>query len=296
MQKKSYKAGFVSLFGRPNVGKSTLFNHLVGTKLAIVSPRPQTTRNRISGVLTSEEGQIVFWDLPGVHKAFGELNKRMVTIALNALDSMDLGLWLVDAKRDRGLDDFIFGHIKARKPPLILIINKIDLIHKDILYPMVDHYRKAYDFKEIFPISALKKQNLEGLLPAILKHLPEGEPIFPEDYLTDVPERMLVGEIIREKVFLLTRQEIPYSSAVDVQTFQEKKHLVSIAADIWVEKESQKGILVGKNGEMIKKIGTQARIDIEKLLGMKAFLELYVKVKEDWREKPSALDTLGIRL
>ncbi len=296
MQKKSFKAGFVSLFGRPNVGKSTLFNHLVGTKLAIVSPRPQTTRNRISGVLTSEEGQIVFWDLPGVHRAFGELNKRMVSIALNALDSMDLGLWLVDAKRDRGLDDFIFGHIKARKPPLILIINKIDLIHKDILYPMVDHYRKAYDFKEIFPISALKKQNLEGLLPDILKHLPEGEPVFPEDYLTDVPERMLAGEIIREKVFLLTRQEIPYSSAVDVQTFQEKKSLVSIAADIWVEKESQKGILVGKNGEMIKKIGTQARIDIEKLLGMKAFLELYVKVKEDWREKPSALDTLGIRI
>lgn len=295
MQKKSSKAGFVSLFGRPNVGKSTLFNYLVGTKLAIVSPKPQTTRNRISGVLTTEEGQIVFWDLPGVHKAFGEMNNRMVSIALNALDSMDLGLWVVDAKRDRELDDFIFSHIKARKPPIFLIINKIDLVPRDILYPMVDHYRKAYDFKEIFPVSALKKQNLEGLMPAIFKHLPEGEPLFPEDYLTDVPERTLVAEIVREKVFNLTRQEIPYSTAVHVELFQEKKNMVSIAADIWVEKESQKGILVGKNGEMIKRIGTYARTDIEKLLGMKAFLELYVKVKEDWREKPSALDELGIR-
>ena len=296
MSEPVFKSGFVSIIGRPNVGKSTLFNYLVGTKLAIVSSRPQTTRNRISGVFNSEEGQIVFWDLPGVHKAFGEMNKRMVGIALNALDSMDLGLWVVDAKRDRDLDEFIFGHIKIRKPPLILVINKIDLVHKDILYPMVDHYRKAYDFREIFPVSALKKQNLEGLTAAILRHLPEGEPLFPEDYLTDVPERFLVGEIIREKVFLLTRQEIPYSAAVHVQTFQEKKNLVSIAADIWVEKESQKGILVGKNGEMIKRIGIQARTDIEKLLGMKVFLELYVKVKEDWREKPSALDTLGIRI
>lgn len=295
MQKKSSKAGFVSLFGRPNVGKSTLFNYLVGTKLAIVSPKPQTTRNRISGVLTTEEGQIVFWDLPGVHKAFGEMNNRMVSIALSALDSMDLGLWIVDAKRDRELDDFIFSHITARKPPIFLIINKIDLVSRDILYPMVDHYRKAYDFKEIFPVSALKKRNLEGLMQAILKHLPEGEPMFPEDYLTDVPERTLVAEIIREKVFNLTRQEIPYSTAVHVEMFQEKTKMVSIAADIWVEKESQKGILVGKNGEMIKRIGTYARTDIEKLLGMKAFLELYVKVKEDWREKPSALDELGIR-
>jgi GTP-binding protein Era len=294
MQKKSYKSGFVSLFGRPNVGKSTLFNYLIGTKLAIVSPKPQTTRNRISGVLTSEEGQVVFWDLPGVHKAFGELNKRMVNIALNALDSMDLGLWLVDAKRDTQLDEFIFGHIKSRKPPLILIINKIDLVNKDILYPMVDHYRKAYDFREIFPVSALKKQNLEGLMAAILRHLPEGDRVFPEDYLTDVPERILAAEIVREKVFLLTRQEIPYSAAVNVRIFQEKQNMVSITADIWVEKESQKGILVGKKGEMIKKIGTQARIDIEKLLGSKAFLELYVKVEEDWRDKPSALDTLGI--
>jgi GTPase len=295
MQKKSFKVGSVSLFGRPNVGKSTLFNYVLGTKLAIVSPKPQTTRNRISGVLTSDQGQIVFWDLPGVHKAFGEMNKRMVSIALNSLDSMDLGLWVVDAKRDIELDPFIFGHIKNRKPPLFLVINKIDLVHKDTLYPMVDHYRKAYDFKEIFPVSALKKQNLEGLVAAIMNHLPEGEPMFPDDYLTDMPERVLAAEIIREKIFILTHQEIPYSTAVHVEKFQDKKKLVSITADIWVEKESQKGILVGKNGEMIKKIGTQARIDIEKLLGMKSFLELYVKVKEDWRERPSALDELGIR-
>jgi GTPase len=212
------------------------------------------------------------------------------------LHSMDIGLWLVDAKRDADLDEFIFGHVKARKPPLILVINKIDLISKDTLYPMVDHYRKAYDFKEIFPISALKKQNLDDLVPTILKHLPDGERMFPEDYLTDVPERLLVSELIREKVFLYTRQEIPYSVAVHVETFQEKKNLISISADIWVEKESQKGILVGKNGEMIKKIGTQARTDIEKLLGMKVFLELFVKVRENWRDEPSALDTLGIRL
>jgi GTP-binding protein Era len=175
------------------------------------------------------------------------------------------------------------------------VINKIDLVQKDTLYPMVDHYRKAYDFKEIFPVSGLKKQNLEGLVPAIFKHLPEGDPMFPEDYLTDVPERMLAAETIREKIFILARQEVPYSTAVHVEKFQEKKNLVSITADIWVEKESQKGILVGRNGEMIKKIGTHARVDIEKLLGMKTFLELYVKVKEDWRERPSVLDELGIR-
>lgn len=292
---KPYKSGFVSIFGRPNVGKSTLFNRLIGTKLAIVSAKPQTTRNRITGILTVPEGQVVFWDLPGIHKAFGEMNKRMVGIALNAFDSIDLGLWVVDAKRDQYIDEFVFGHIKARKPCLILVINKIDQIPKDQLYPMVDLYSKAYDFKEIIPVSALKGKNMQDMIPAILRYLPEGEPLFPEDSLTDIPERMIVSELIREKVFQLTKREIPYSTAVHVESFQEKKSLISIQADIWVEKESQKGILVGSGGAMIKKIGTLARTDIEKLLGSKVFLELRVKVKERWRDKPSALDTLGIQ-
>jgi GTPase len=291
----SRKFGFVSLIGRPNTGKSTLFNTLIGQKLAIVSAKPQTTRNRISGIVTSGEGQIVFWDLPGIHKAFGVMNKRMVGIALNGLDSVDLALWVIDASRDAKIDEFIFGHVKQRKPPLILIINKIDLVNRDILYPMVDLYRKAYDFKEIIPVSALKGKQTDEIIPSILKHLPEGQPVFPEDDLTDIPERMLVAEMVREKVFRLTTAEIPYSTAVVVESFQEAKKLVSIQAVIWVEKESQKGILVGKGGEMIKKIGTQARIDIEKLLGHKVFLELRVKVNERWREKPSALDTLGIQ-
>lgn len=295
MPQKPFKFGFVSLLGRPNTGKSTLFNKLIGTKLAIVSPKPQTTRNRVSGILTLPEGQIVFWDLPGVHRAFGEMNKRMVSIALNALDSIQLGLWVIDASRDARIDEFIFGHIKSRKPPLILIINKIDLVDRDVLYPMVDVYRKAYDFKEIIPVSALKDKQLDDIVPAILKHLPEGDPVFAEDDLTDVPERMLAAEMVREKVFRLTKEEVPYSTAVIVESFQEVKNLISIQAVIWVEKESQKGILVGKKGEMIKKIGTQARIDIEKLLGHKVFLELRVKLNERWRDKPSALDTLGIQ-
>lgn len=295
MPKNPSKFGFVSLLGRPNTGKSTLFNKLIGTKLAIVSPKPQTTRNRITGILTSPEGQIVFWDLPGIHKAFGEMNKRMVGIALRALDSINLGLWVIDANRDARIDEFIFGHIKSRKPPLILIINKIDLVNRDILYPMVDLYRKAYDFKDIIPVSALKDKQVDEIVPAILKHLPEGEPTFSEDDLTDIPERMLVAELVREKVFRLTQEEVPYSTAVLVESFQEIKKMISIQAVIWVEKESQKGILVGKKGEMIKKIGTQARIDIEKLLGHKVFLELRVKLNERWREKPSALDTLGIQ-
>ena len=295
MQKKPFKFGYVSLLGRPNVGKSTLFNKLIGTKLAIVSRLPQTTRNRISGVLTTPEGQIVFWDLPGIHKAFGTLNKRMVSIALAGLDAIDLGLWVIDAQKDQRVDEFMMGHIKAKKPPLILVINKIDLIKKDLLYPMVDLYNRAYEFKEIVPVSALKDKDLNGLKNAILKHLPEGDPLFPEDFLTEVPERNLVSEIVREKVFQLTRQEIPYSTAVNVEKFAEKKNIISIYADIWVEKESQKAILIGKNGEMIKKIGSLARIDIEKLLGSKVFLELNVKIKEDWRNKGSALDELGIR-
>lgn len=295
MPQKPFKFGFVSLLGRPNTGKSTLFNKLIGTKLAIVSPKPQTTRNRVTGILTLPEGQIVFWDLPGVHRAFGEMNRRMVSIALNALDSIQLGLWVIDASRDARIDEFIFGHIKSRKPPLILIINKIDLVDRDVLYPMVDVYRKAYDFKEIIPVSALKDKQLDDIVPAILKHLPEGDPVFAEDDLTDVPERMLAAEMVREKVFRLTKEEVPYSTAVIVESFQEVKNLISIQAVIWVEKESQKGILVGKKGEMIKKIGTQARIDIEKLLGHKVFLELRVKLNERWRDKPSALDTLGIQ-
>ena len=298
MQKNQPKFGTVSLIGRPNVGKSTLFNKLVGAKLAIVSPKPQTTRNRITGILTchgDSPGQIVFWDLPGIHKAIGVMNRRMVSIALQALDSVDLGIWVIDAKRESEIDSFVFKQIQSRKLRLILAINKIDLIQKDLLLPMIDEYRKAYDFLEVVPVSALKERNLDALLKCILLHLPEGDPLFPEDTLTDIPERSLVAELVREKVFLLTREEVPYSTAVSIVSFEEKEKLVSIGADIWVEKDSQKGILVGHRGEMIKKIGTMARIDIERLLGHKVFLDLSVKVKEGWREKSAILDELGIR-
>jgi GTPase len=289
------KFGFVSLVGRPNVGKSTLFNALIGTKLAIVSPKPQTTRNRITGILTTEQGQVVFWDLPGIHKAFGVMNKRMVSIALNAISNVNLAMWVLDAEKDSKVDSFIMGHVKSKKPPLILVINKIDRISKDKLYPMVEAYSKAYDFLEIVPVSALKEQNIDDLRAAIFKHLPEGEPMFSQDDLTDVPERVLVAEIIREKIFQLTHEEIPYATAVQIIRFQEKSKLISIDAEIWVERNTQKGILIGKGGEMIKKIGTLARKDIEQLLGSKAYLELTVKVKENWRDKPTVLDTLGIR-
>ena len=289
------KSGFVSFIGRPNVGKSTLFNALLGTKLAIVSPKPQTTRNRITGILTTEEGQAVFWDLPGIHKALGVMNKRMVSIALNAISNVNLALWVLDAEKHERVDEFIMGHLKSKKPPLILVINKIDLVAKDKLYPMVDAYSKAYEFLEIIPVSALKNDNIDDLKRSIFKHLPEGEPMFAEDDLTDLPERVLVAEMVREKIFRFTHQEIPYPTAVHVITFEEKPKLVSIYAEIWVERNTQKGIIIGKGGEMIKKIGTHARKDIEELLGRKTYLDLAVKVKENWREKPAVLDTLGIR-
>jgi GTP-binding protein Era len=287
--------GFVSFIGRPNVGKSTLFNALLGTKLAIVSPKPQTTRNRISGILTTPEGQVVFWDLPGIHKALGVMNKRMVSIALNAISNVNLALWVIDAQRDAQVDEFIMGHIKSKKPPMILVINKIDLIAKDQLFPMVDLYSKAYEFLEIVPVSATKEENIDDLRQSIFKHLPEGELMFGEEDLTEVPERVLVAEMVREKIFQHTHQEIPYSTAVHVITFEEKPKLISIYAEIWVEKNTQKGIIIGKGGEMIRKIGTLARRDVEDLLGSKIYLELVVKVKENWREKPAVLDTLGIR-
>jgi GTP-binding protein Era len=292
---KDGKFGFVSLLGRPNVGKSTLFNELVGTKLAIVSSKPQTTRNRITGILNTDEGQIVFWDLPGIHKALGVMNKRMVSIALNAIDSVNIALWVIDATKDSAIDQFMMGHIKSKKPKLLLVINKIDLIAKDELFPMVDRYSKAYEFLEIVPVSALKQDNIEDLKNSIFKHLPEGVPMFEQDDLTDIPERVLVAEMVREKVFHFTQQEIPYSTAVQVLSFEEKPKLISIYAEIWVEKPTQKGILIGKGGEMIKKIGSLARQDIEELLDKKCYLELNVKVKENWREKPAILDTLGIR-
>jgi len=223
------------------------------------------------------------------------MNKRMVSIALNAIDSVNLALWIIDAQKDTQVDEFIMGHIKTKKPRLILVINKIDAVQKDLLYPMVDRYSKAYGFLEIVPVSALKEDNIDVLRKSILKHVPEGEPMFSEDDLTDIPERVLVAEMVREKVFRLTHQEIPYSTAVQVLKFEEKPKLISIYAEIWVEKNNQKGILIGAGGEMIKRIGSLARKDIEELLGNKCYLELNVKVKENWREKPAVLDTLGIR-
>ncbi|MBI5453245.1 MAG: GTPase Era [Deltaproteobacteria bacterium] len=291
----SFRSGFVSIIGRPNAGKSTLLNSILGEKVSIVSPKPQTTRNVIRGIKNIEDCQIVFLDTPGIHKGRGLLNEFMVKAALQSLRDVDAVIYLVEAGRISGDDRFIIEGLKKLDCPVILGINKIDTIDKREALPLIDTFSKLFTFKDIVPISALKGDGVDILLKIVSGLLPEGPKYFPDDILTDQPERFVVAEIVREKVFRFTHEEVPYSTAVAVERFEEKKggSLVSISATITVERDSQKAIVIGKKGVMLKKIGTAAREDIEKLLGARVFLELFVRVQEEWTKKPGALKEFG---
>jgi GTP-binding protein Era len=297
-EKSQFKSGFISLIGRPNVGKSTLLNLLLGEKIAIISDKPQTTRNRILGIKNHPDGQIVFWDTPGIHRARSRLNQSMVKVALATYKEVDGICFIIEANRPfDDENDFILETLKTVEKPVLLVINKIDLIPKPDLLPTMDEYSRLRSFEQIIPISALLGQGVEVLVAEMLKILPAGPRLFPEEMITDLPERFLAAELIREKVFLRTHEEVPYATAVVVEEFKERgeKNLVVIKATIQVERESQKGILIGEKGRMLKEIGRQAREEIEALLGAKVFLELWVKVEKNWREDPAALRRLGYR-
>jgi GTP-binding protein Era len=289
------KSGFVSLVGRPNAGKSTLLNRLVGTKLAIVSDKPQTTRNRIVGVKNSDAGQVVFVDTPGIHRPMHRMNVRMVDAALEAMRDVDVVGLVVDAsERPREPDAFLLDRIRPLEAPAVLILNKVDLIARPKLLPMIESWQQAFAFAEIVPISAATGENVDRLEQALLKHLPEGEPLYPPDYLTDQPERFFVAEIVREQVLQNTHAELPYTTAVMVDRFEEpdEKGVMRLYCSILVERESQKPIVVGRGGEMIKRIGTNARQELEEFFDTRVFLDLRVKVRSEWREDERILDEL----
>ena len=297
MNAENFRSGYVALIGRPNAGKSTLLNHLVGEKIAAVSNKPQTTRHKIQGIVTLEDGQIVFVDTPGVHKPGFLLNRRMMAAVHDAILSVDVVVLLRDASVSTGNGDrFVLELIKQSEKPAVLVLNKIDKIKdKKELLPLIEFYAKEYDFAEIVPISALKGEAIDNLLRQIVKHLPEGEPIFDEDEMTDQPLRTLVAEMVREKILQTTGEEIPYVTAVVTEKFDESDpNVARIYCAIYVERSSQKGIIIGKQGIKLKKIGTEARRDIENLLGKKVYLQLFVKVVEDWRNREQNLDEMGI--
>ncbi|RFB38783.1 GTPase Era [Brevibacillus sp. VP] len=295
-KKETFKSGFVSIIGRPNVGKSTLLNQVVGQKVAIMSNKPQTTRNQIRAVYTTDKGQLIFIDTPGIHKAKSKLGDYMVAAAENTLNEVDLVLFVIDATEKRGAgEEYILERLKKVNTPVFLVINKIDQIHPEDLLPLIDEYRKHHDFKQIVPISALQGNNTDALLQSILLEMPEGPMYYPADQVTDHPERFIVAELIREKVLHLTREEIPHSIAVTVEEMKrgENGKTLYIYAAIYVERDSQKGILIGKRGDMLKEISKRARVDMERLLGEKIFLEVWVKVKKDWRNQERMLRNFG---
>ena len=294
MENNAFKSGFVTLIGRPNVGKSTLMNCIIGQKIAITSNKPQTTRNRIQTVYTSEEGQIVFLDTPGIHKAKNKLGDYMVTVAEKTLSEVDVILWLVEPSNFIGAGErHIIEQLKKGKTPVILVINKIDTVKKEQLLEYIDTYRKEYDFAEIVPVSALKAENIKELLKCIMKYLPYGPAFYDEDTVTDQPVRQIVAELIREKTLRLLSDEIPHGVAVSIESMKYKKNIVDIEATIFCERDSHKGIIIGKNGAMLKKIGSMARRDIEELLERQADLQLWVKVKKDWRDSDFLLKNFG---
>ncbi len=306
-KKQNYRAGFVAIVGRPNVGKSTLLNRVLGEKVAIVTPRPQTTRTRILGVWNGPGAQVAFFDTPGLHRAKGALNRRMVEVALSTLPEVDAILFLVEAgtspegKVEIGeTTRWAAAEVGKRGKPAILGINKMDRAPRETLLPVIDAYQGLLPWAEIVPFSALEGENVDELLKALVAHLPEAErPLFPSDMLTDQAERTLVAEYVREQVMLQTRDEIPYSCAVAVEEFDESQRtdrggLARISAVIFVERETQKGIVIGKGGQMLKKIGTLARQQMERLLGCKVFLSLTVRVEERWSERPRSLEKLGL--
>ena len=298
----SFRSGFVSIIGRPNAGKSTLLNALVGEKVAIVTHKPQTTRHRIQGFVNvkggkgRQPGQIVLVDTPGVHKPDSPLGSRMMREVNAALEERDVVLLIVDATQAFGKgDQFVLELLKDVTSPVILLLNKIDVIEKPKLLEIIDRYSKLRDFTEIIPISAAKRKGLEELIDSVIKRLPEGPRFFEKDQITDQPERVLVAEMIRERVLIETGQEVPYATAVKIESFEEGSKLTRIAAAIYCEREGQKAILIGKGGMMLKRIGTSARKQIERFLGTKVFLELFVKVRENWRSSEAALDDLDWR-
>jgi GTP-binding protein Era len=293
-KEQGFRSGFIALIGRPNVGKSTLMNCLLGEKVSIISDKPQTTRNRIRGILTLPGAQAVFIDTPGIHKPLHRMNELMVQTALRTYGEVDAILLLVEATERPGAGDkYIIDTLAAVKTPVLLVINKADLVDKERLLPLISEYSTLYPFAEIIPVSALRA-DLGKLLDAVVQRLPEGPKYFPDDQFTDQPERFIAAELIREKVFELTKEEIPYSSAVVIEQMQEEPDLTRIHAVIFVERDSQKGIIIGKGGAMLKEIGSRARQDMEKLLGVKVFLQLWVKVKKGWREDDRMLKHIGI--
>jgi len=292
------KAGFVALVGRPNAGKSTLLNRLVGQKVAIVSDKPQTTRNRIVGVRNGEGGQIVFVDTPGIHRPLHRLNVRMVDVAIQSIGQSDVVCAVADASEEVGGGDQFLAHLLAKAPvPVVLALNKIDLVPRTALLPRLEQWSRLAPFKELVPVSALTGENEGVLEAALLRYLPDGDPLYPQDYLTDQPERVFVAEIVREKVLRHTRDELPFSSAVLVDQFEEvdDRGVMRLYCTILVERESQKPIIIGRAGSMIKQIGTEARQELETFFNARIYLDLRVKTRANWREDPRMLDEIGIR-
>ncbi|MCS1350476.1 GTPase Era [Mechercharimyces sp. CAU 1602] len=295
---ETYKSGFVALIGRPNVGKSTLMNHFLDEKISIMSDKPQTTRNQIRGVLTSDEGQIIFLDTPGIHKPKSRLGDFMVRTAQDTFNEVDLILFLVDAEEGLGGGDrYIIESLKKVSTPVFLVLNKIDRVHPEKLLPLIDQYRALMEFQEIIPISALQGSNTGSLKELILHLLPTGPQYYPSDQMTDHPEQFIVSELVREKVLRLTHEEIPHSVAVVVDEMSKRKgkDLIFIRCTIFTERKTQKGILIGKQGALLKEVGLQARTEIERLLGSRVFLDLWVKAKKDWRNEVNMLKQFGYR-
>ncbi|NLO90077.1 MAG: GTPase Era [Clostridia bacterium] len=292
--KKEFKSGFVSIIGRPNVGKSTLLNSLVGAKVAIMSDKPQTTRNKIRGILSAEDYQIVFIDTPGIHKPRHKLGEFMVASAVNSFKEVDLILFMVDASEKVGAgDEYIMNILREVSTPVFLVINKIDLVKKTVIMEKIISLTSKFDFAEVVPVSAATGENLETLLRLIVQYMPQGPKYYPDDMVTDNPEKFIIAEIIREKILKTTRDEVPHSVAVQVEDIQNKGNLIFIMSTIYTEKDSQKGIIIGNNGQRLKEIGREARLEIENLFGNKVYLDLWVKVKKDWRKKEGALQQFG---
>jgi GTP-binding protein Era len=295
-ENKPFRSGFIGIVGAPNVGKSTLLNQILGQKIAITSEKPQTTRHRILGIAHLREAQLIFLDTPGIHRAKGALNVRIVDVALQALGDVDLVLFMTDgASQDEQSNSIILKALKKNNLPVVLAINKVDLMKKERILLLIDWWREAYPFKGIVPISALQRTQIEELLSEMVTALPEGPRYYPEETVTELPERFIAGEMIREKVFRMTGEEIPYAVAVTVESFKERpgKALIDIQATIHVERESQKPIVIGKAGQKIKKIGAAARKDIERMVGCKVFLKLWVRVQKNWTKDERAVKRLG---
>jgi GTPase len=292
----AFHSGFVAIIGRANAGKSSLVNALVGKKVAIVSPQPQTTRTRIQGIVTRESGQVVLVDTPGIHRATKPLDRQMMQEVAESLDGIDIASLIVDATRDfEAADRYSIEWLSKFSGPTYLLLNKIDRVKKDRLLPLIDRWRSEYEFEEIFPVSALRGDGLDELLQSWIARLPENPPFFPTDQYTDQPERFLAAEVIREKAILLTREEVPHAVAVLIDNFEESEKLLKIRATIYVEREGQKGILIGRAGTKMKEIGIAARKELEEILGAKIFLELHVKVQPDWRQNRAMIKLLDWR-